>query len=687
MKKYLYTAIVCFVILALSGTGLHAQTPGEYEFRVAVRMDGAAYVYHSGTPPLGYSINIYRRDSPDGEFVLLTDKPISGAANERQLRSRLGSLYWDLRNRLTTTDTNADILFTLRADRVAGLLTGFLYPEVAEALGRLFIDRSAPAGRRVTYRLELLDEFEEPSGEVYDHDVTLTPALPASPRNLRAEHDSRFITLSWDYPPNRQGEDDKVIRFGVYQIGTDDSRILLNRDVIIRDENISVYRFEHAVPETGRNYRYVVAVVDITGQQSPDSNMLDYRVTENRAPAFINGLVALLNDDQTVTLSWPVSVDPAATGYHVYRGTTTEEDAESVRLTDIPLGLMQTTWQDTGTAHPGTPRFLAYRITVTGSEGRESEMSNAATVNLPNLTPPPPAVGIRAEYADNGTVVLNWDAPAAMDPDFKTWILMRRSLDRRAAPVPTRINEGDVTGTRFVDRGPTGAGFIEGMEYEFSVASSDSARNTSDPVFVRLMIPKTTPPDAPYGFRARNEEGFRVVLNWTPPADLTVASYTIERRDEGRTGPVQFDVPAGTLSYRDESVESGRTYLYRIRAADRFGNLSEFTPDDRVEVRHFILPRTVRNVRAEAIEGAAGVRVWWEPVPDADLAGYRVFRSEIATGVFEEITPEMIGTGVTVFTDPEGTAGNWYRVRAYNTSGNESRQGDPAQARTESGGN
>jgi hypothetical protein len=690
MKTILITTFVYIALLVYPGTALLAQIPGEYEFRVAVRMDGTAYIYHSGTPPLGYSLNIYRRDNPEADFVLLTPEPVSGAASERQLRSRLGGLYWDLRNRLTTADANSEMLFTLRSDRVTGLLTGFLYPEVAAALGRLFIDEEAPADRRVTYRIELLDEFQEPSGDVYDHEVNLAPSRPAAPQNLRAGHDSRFITLSWDFPPNRAGEDDKVIRFEVYQIGPGNSRLLVNRDVIIRDENISVYNFEHAVPQTGQNYRFVVNAVDITGQRGPDSNVLDYRVTENRAPAFINGLVALLNDDQTVTLNWPVSVDPVASGYHVYRGTSTEDDAELVRLTDAPLGLMQTTWTDSGAGQPGTSRFIAYRVTVTDNEGRESEWSNAATVNLPNITPPPPALAIRAEYMDNGTVVLNWDAPPAMDPDFKTWILMRRSLDRRAGPVPSRINEEDVTGTRFTDRGPAGAGFIEGTEYEYSVASSDSARNTSDPVFVRLTIPKTTPPDAPYGFRARNEEGFRVILNWTPPADLAVASYTIERREDGGTETLRFEVPAGTLSYRDEAVESGRSYAYRIRAVDRFGNMSAFTPDDRVEVRHFTLPRTVRNVRAEAT-GAngrpGGVRVWWEPVPDSDLAGYRVFRSDIATGVYEEVTTGMIAPGDTEFTDPTGSAGTWYRVRAYNTSGNESRPGNPAQARTATGGN
>ncbi|MBN1895276.1 hypothetical protein JW906_12315, partial [bacterium] len=65
-----------------------------------------------------------------------------------------------------------------------------------------------------------------------------------------------------------------------------------------------------------------------------------------------------------------------------------------------------------------------------------------------------------------------------------------------------------------------------------------------------------------------------------------------------------------------------------------------------------------------------GVTVQWERTAAADLAGYRVYRAETETGSYEMITEDPFST--LNYLDADGKSHHWYRVKAIDTSGNES---------------
>ena len=97
-------------------------------------------------------------------------------------------------------------------------------------------------------------------------------------------------------------------------------------------------------------------------------------------------------------------------------------------------------------------------------------------------------------------------------------------------------------------------------------------------------------------------------------------------------------------------------------------------------VRDFDPPRSVRNVRVFSTEsGEEGYRISWEPVVAQDLQGYKVYYSNISTGVYKPLTESPIDD--TSFKDSSGQAGRWYRVRAVDISGNESKPNEPVKAR------
>ena len=94
-------------------------------------------------------------------------------------------------------------------------------------------------------------------------------------------------------------------------------------------------------------------------------------------------------------------------------------------------------------------------------------------------------------------------------------------------------------------------------------------------------------------------------------------------------------------------------------------------------MRDFAAPRRVRNIRALATD-SLGVALNWEPVPSDDLAGYRVYRSNTATGNYRPVSEALLSE--TAWEDPEGKLGSWYHIRAVDASGNESKPSNPACA-------
>lgn len=668
--------VVVFALLIFGTSPGIAQQPDEPVLRVVTRQDGAVYIYHTGTPALGYGFNIYRKGASEADsmFVKLNEEPVVGARSEAEFRALLGSrLYAELRSRFT--ETSSGIFLSLRGNTVSGLLYTFVYPEVARALTRLYMDTTATQGQEVTYRVIFADPFGQETEEEIMRSVLLEPQKPVAPSGLRAENNGRFMKLFWTYPKNEEGEDDKVIRFNIYRrSGATDEFVQLNTGPIIRNEAADELSYSFEVLPTDTLIELMVRAYDITGQPGPDSRILRYSITDNQPPSFITGVQALADSSGTVFVSWPVSVEADVVGYYIYRAESVQEDAPLTKLNEEPLGLLQTVFRDT-TLVVTSPQIFAYRITAVDAAGNESEPSNAVTVPVKDFVPPPAPLLVQAEYLDDGTVLVSWQAPP-MPIDFQTYVVMRKMLDRRAAPVPTRINVDNLRNTSIVDANDTGGGFIEGASYRYTVAAVDSARNAGDSVVTVLVIPNLVPPDPPGAFRARNDNGIRAELAWSQPYTPDLEYFTIYRSALDTAQTEQFQVSGNELSYSDESVNLAATYRYRITATDSAGNESLFSVADTVFVRNYLLPRSVRNVRAQAME--EGVRITWEPVPDPDLAGYRVFRSSIATGVFEPVSESLIEG--TEFTDPSGQAGLWYQVRAYNTSTNESRPSEPVQA-------
>jgi hypothetical protein len=190
-----------------------------------------------------------------------------------------------------------------------------------------------------------------------------------------------------------------------------------------------------------------------------------------------------------------------------------------------------------------------------------------------------------------------------------------------------------------------------------------SADGTSGPIRLdrKLLTPPMTKPQESLA---------------APPAEPVEQNLLIEDTKQGRAV--------------DKSVRMGETYEYRAqrlaRAAVDGKTLElegQFSAPVRVEVRDVFPPDVPTGLAAVAALGANGgetaIDLSWQPVADANIAGYVVYRRE-GGGVWERVSPTEPVVGP-AFHDTRVLPGRTYRyaVSAVSQSGHESGRSDEAQ--------
>lgn len=655
------------------------------------RVDGAVWVYHTEDLPLGYGYHIYR--NAGSGFIQLTDEPVYGATSGQELLqfmdprpyARLAQSLQEAQtsgegssleaNDARTTMDAHEVLFNVRGDRIRAGIATFLYPGMARALGRLYVDEQPPQDSdEAVYRFEFVDAFGEPAGESIQGAVSLQARQPAAPVNLTASNDAHVGTIQWEYPrPDRQNYDG-VGYFEIYEYpGGEPSRARrVSTYPVFRRGDISEYRYNMEVP-FDTTLHIVVEAIDIANQRT--TARMTFSPVDNIPPGQVQNVQAEA-EEREVEISWDPLEELDVVGYRVYRSNRVDSLAAWQPLHDDILPVYQDAYRDTTIGAYGA-KTLFYHVVSVDDNGNEGPPSAAGMGQVEDHSPPAPITGLEAAYdAEEDIVRLSWndEEPA---PDLQTYSILRRRVERGRLKLGVQLNNEDVTVTTYEDEGPDGR-FPEGATYRYSIAAVDSTRNSSARRALTIEIPDNVPPAAPGQLQAYTTGGQRILVSWDSSPSLDVSSYVLYRAVGDSTFREIARLPASGLRFEDRFPTKGQRYRYTVEAVDDAGNVGPRAPEARLSIGDSQAPRTVRGVRAVA--GDDGVTIQWEGVPDEDLAGYRVRKMPIATGIPQSIHEEIIPAGTTHFVDESGRAGVYYEVTAYDIYGNHSLTSRPEEA-------
>lgn len=693
----------------------------EQDMFAITRSDGHVYVYHTVFIGLVNGFHVDRRVA-GGEWDRITEEPVYPVSGGTGFVRMIGEdMFTELQD-ITGQETSQQVFLSMKMRQNLNFIGSVLFPEVASALGNLYIDRDAPVGQQTEYRFVIVNTRGEPTGNEITGRFDLQPRKPESPRRFSVSNEGTELIMEWEYPAAPISQDG-VSEFRFYERFDGQSAPLTGRTAL-RLGDKSRYTFRTDIQALNRPYTIYVVAADATGQESEPSNTVTIVPEDNIPPDPVVNIDLHRLDETRVEISWEVSTDLDAAGYHVFRMERNEEDF--IRLTDEMLDVFQNVFVDstiTGSSH------YNYKIRVYDRQGNESKPSNISSILIEAFAPPAPPRALEAALQDDGTVQLSWGASPA--DDIVTYYVMRREIHPEKSS-HARVNDERTLATQLRDLGLSDAGFPEGRTFEYGIVAVGPSAMQSDTVFAELHIPLVTPPEPPPFTDVLPAEGGRININWQASPSATVTSYEVHRilgpvrtdrdgaddaygaddsagqrpgegaqegmREGASNGIAQngWDSPPdgaelerllidanrvgatgrGNRFIRDEQVVPGYTYQYIVTAVDSADNRSQPALTEAVFYRSTAPPQPVRNTQARLIDGQ--VTVQWEPVRAQHLGGYAIYRSRSATGGFERVAE--VGAGEIRWTDSNGEVGNWYRVYAVDTSENKSRRTRATQA-------
>jgi len=310
-------------------------------------------------------------------------------------------------------------------------------------------------------------------------------------------------------------------------------------------------------------------------------------------------------------------------------------------------------------------------------------LTDLAAVEIYRLVDPPPTL-VSPPPASSGGTPRTDDAPGAA--------ARRRAMSARATeeafykeakkidslPLPALAQR--TRGASIVYRDPLGpllAAPKPPSQLGYAVVAVRRGGERSPLSNIATLAPDI-PPGPPTILQVTSEEG-RICLEWKEPDSdalgrrpAKVGGSFVYRRllEEEDYGKPLNNKPIVGTSYVDVSPPYGKL-VYTVRATLAEKPKVEGPPGVEAGVDYRDVFPPAAPARLDALSEGKLVRLVWDPVAAADLAGYAVFRAE-GSAPFARLTPDLIKESF--FNDSTAQPGHRYRyvVRAVDTAGNQS---------------
>ena len=218
---------------------------------------------------------------------------------------------------------------------------------------------------------------------------------------------------------------------------------------------------------------------------------------------------------------------------------------------------------------------IKVKVTFTDDAGNDETLTSGATDPVAAADPPAKPTGL-STVVSHDTVTLTWDDP--QDDTITGYVILRR--DREIHPVGTFVT---ITG----DTGSTDTTYTDDTvepdkQYVYRIEAINEHGKVSEiSDWVRADTPAVPVPDKPTGLSAAVSHD-TVTLTWDDPQDDIITSYVILRRDReihpmGTFVTITGDTGSADTTYTDDMVEPDKQYVYRIKAINEHGEVSEIS--------------------------------------------------------------------------------------------------------------
>ena len=218
-------------------------------------------------------------------------------------------------------------------------------------------------------------------------------------------------------------------------------------------------------------------------------------------------------------------------------------------------------------------KTIKVRVIVTDDAENETTLTSTATAVVAAPEPPAMPTGLSPSVSHDD-VTLTWDDP--QDDSITGYVILRR--DRAIHLVGTFVTITGDTGS--ADTTYTDDTVEPDKQYVYRIkAINEHGEVSEESDWVRGFTPAIPVPDKPTGLSPSVSHD-TVTLTWDDPQDDAITGYVILRRDreihpEGTFVTITGDTGSTDTTYIDETVEPDKEYVYRIKAINEYGKVSE----------------------------------------------------------------------------------------------------------------
>ena len=386
---------------------------------------------------------------------------------------------------------------------------------------------------------------------------------------------------------------------------------------------------------TGLEYSFSVTAFDAAGNESGPSSATATPVDNlaPSAPAGVSAADVVPDQGGSIEVRWSANIEPDLAGYAVVcrdAAGTVVATRDAGFATTLLFGDMDAS---------GVYSFEVVAHDVNGNAS-ESSTATGATAH-DEIAPTPVAVSAADHPADQGgTIDVSWTASSASD-------VVGYKVYRDGEEI------ADVPGIAFAD---AEAGSVS---HDYTVRAYDPSGNLSEPSTPTTVVaednlaPQT--PAAPTAIDVAGDDSGAVAVAFAPVADLDVDGYRLYCYDPAGSMVSMQQVAALDTSAVFAGLADGIEYSFTVLAYDLSGNPSPESPATTCSAVDDVAPSAPTNLTAADVPADQGgaIALAWTASPEADTAGYRVYRdgdqvAEVADVTWTDLDAGAVGHAYTV---------------------------------------
>ena len=253
---------------------------------------------------------------------------------------------------------------------------------------------------------------------------------------------------------------------------------------------------------------------------------------------------------------------------------------------------------------------IKVEVSFTDDAGNDETLSSGATDAVAAPEPPAKPTGLSAAAVSHDAVTLTWDNP--QDDAITGYVILRR--DREIHPGGTFVTIAGDTGS--ADTTYTDDTVEPDKQYVYRIKAINEHGEVSQiSNWVRGFTPAVPVPDKPTGLSAAVVSHDAVILAWDDPQDDSVTGYVILRRDRaihpvGTFVTIAGDTGSADTTYTDDTVEPDKQYVYRIKAINEHGEVSEISNWVRADTPAVPVPDKPTGLSAAAVSHDVVTLTW-----------------------------------------------------------------------------